>query len=148
MNTALLLATSALAGFLVGFLLARNTWLTFEGRQARRDLRTILNLRSELERHIALYKYEKKRGDLLRGYMRKWRALAVQAGLSLVDQKKEEVFGKSIFRDPALLAIHNMRQQIREPIPGSLCWKCEKPATTRLGDSMYCEDCVGQRAAP
>lgn len=29
MNTALLLATSALAGFFVGFLLARNTWLTF-----------------------------------------------------------------------------------------------------------------------
>lgn len=70
MNTALLLATSALAGFLVGFLLARNTWLTFEGRQARRDLRTILNLRSELERHVELLRGEKRRSSLLLGLMR------------------------------------------------------------------------------
>ena len=122
MNTVLLLAASALAGFLVGFLLARNTWLTFEGRQARRDLHTILNLRSELERHVELLRGEKRRSAMLRGFMRKWRALA---------------------RTKASTRLGHL-----PPLPKSVCWKCSKPATTRLGDSMYCEDCVGQRAAP
>ncbi len=157
MDPVFTLAIALLAGFLVGWLLARNTWLTFEGRQMRRDMRALVNMRYEVERHVALYNAEKKRADALLGEKRK-----------LARTVREERYGKSVFRDPTLLAAHLELERARAlidrltqkyglaqtslghlaPLEGSTCWKCGKPATTRLGDSMYCNDChsTGERA--
>lgn len=95
MNPVLLLATSALAGFLLGFLLARNTWLTFEGRQSRRDMRVIGGLRIDLRAKDLALRETKKRYAGLLGEKRK-----------LARQLREAQYGKSVFSDPTLLAAH------------------------------------------
>lgn len=125
METLFHLAIALFAGFLIGWLLARNTWLTFEGRQMRRDMRVIGGLRIDLRAKDMALRETKKRYAGLLGEKRK-----------LARQLRETQYGI----EPKLGHL--------PPLEGSTCWKCSKPATTRLGDSMYCEDCVGQRAAP
>ena len=123
--------------FFLGFLLARNTWLSFEGRQMRHDMRVIINLKHELERHVCLYNAEKKRSAKLLGSLRCANRII----------RNTKGWGNSILRDPTLMAAHQLRQAIYQPIPGSKCWQCDKPATTRLGDTMYCNDHVNGEVA-
>lgn len=137
----------ALLAFALGWLAAIHLVKTTDTTLMRRDMRTISGLRAELQRHIELLRAEKKRSAMLLGFVRKWRALAVKTGLSLVEQRKEEVFGRSIFRDPTLIALHMMKQQM-QPLPKAVCWKCGEPATTRLGDSMYCTEHANGSVAP
>lgn len=135
MNELLVVAMVWLCGFLVGFLLARNTWLTFEGRQMRRDMRTILNLRFELDKLSVAIAAHKKRYAALLGNYRAYRRTVRQANEAL--KQIGERVGALLASPP----VFDFEKHFREgAVPGMNCVKpgCDQPGEVRLGDSHYC----------
>lgn len=107
MDPLLPLLLVSLLAFMLGFLLARNTWLSFEGRQMRRDMRTIINQRAELETLAWHLHAQKQRYAKLLGNFRKHRREAQDAS--------KELWGKSPFSNRALLVAHKLRESLKEP---------------------------------
>lgn len=157
MDGTFFLATTLLA-FAAGWLAAMHAKDRAYYEMMRRDMRIISGLRLDLSAKDLALREQKKRYALVLGTLRKTRR-----------EKTEARFGPGVFRDPTLLAAHKQIEAARKlidrlnekygllqplghlpPLAKAMCWKCGKPATTRLGDSMYCDDChkTGERAVP